>query len=55
MEYAIAMIGFAIFYFVAFELKDVINKMTDGKVKVAEANARAEEAKLERKKLDTRA
>ncbi|MBC7764686.1 hypothetical protein H7Y29_03135 [Microbacteriaceae bacterium] len=45
----------AIAIFIIFELKDVIDNFVGGKVKIAEANARAEEAKLERKKLETRA
>jgi hypothetical protein len=54
VEIFLSAVGMAIAMFIVFELKGVIEKIVDGRVKKAEADARAEEAKLERIRLEQR-
>lgn len=41
-----------VFFFLLFGLESSIKSIVDGKVKIAEANARAVEARLERARLE---
>lgn len=52
-ETALYLVGFGIAMFLIFSgPQEIIKIVMNGKVKVAEANARAEEAKLERARLE---
>ena len=46
------LVCFGVFFFLMFGLESSIKTVMDGKVKMAEANARAEEARLERARLE---
>lgn len=52
VDAALVMIGVGIWGFLIFGLKDCVEAVVSGRVKVAEANARAEEARTERAKLE---
>ncbi len=51
-EAALYVISFGVMIFLMSGLPDVLAKHSESKVKVAEANARAEQAKLEQMKLE---
>lgn len=46
------LIGFGIMMFLLFGLEPSIKVVMDGKIKIAEASARAEEARLERARIE---
>ena len=52
MEFAISAVAVGIFLFLAFGLQECVEVIANSKVKVAEANARSEEARTERAKLE---
>jgi hypothetical protein len=51
-ESAVVWVAIGIWAFLVFGLPEILKIFSNNKVKVAEANARTEEARLEQKKLD---
>lgn len=51
-EPALYVVGFGVMIFFMTGLENCVKAIMTGKVKVAEANARAEEARLERARLE---